>query len=284
MMTTALSLGRPYSLPFDNEQFYFMPTSSRCISRTALSRGWSRNPGDAKHGEPRARRGDASVRLPAVSDPRNAAGRRGGANEPVVSACCCPGCRCIDTRGRVDRGKGVGRDAETEPTAERTRIPPGDETSEVDAAERRSPCGRARFVAANVRKVVFSDGGICSNFPVHMFDAVLPGWPTFGINLRDDLRAGSGDDERAYLPQRGTSLPPEEYTIAASGAEGIISFATAIVRTMQNWRDNLQRAAPGFRDRVVTIRHTPAKAASTWTWLQATSTRWRHRATRARRS
>ena len=25
---------------------------------------------------------------------------------------------------------------------------------------------------------------------------------------------------------------------------------------MQNWRDNLQRAAPGFRDRVVTIRHT----------------------------
>lgn len=119
------------------------------------------------------------------------------------------------------------------------------------------PLRDERFVAANVRKVVFSDGGICSNFPVHMFDAVLPGWPTFGINLRDDLRAGNGDDERAFLPQRGTSLPPEEYTIAASGAEGIISFATAIVRTMQNWRDNLQRAAPGFRDRVVTIRHTP---------------------------
>ncbi|HYL04487.1 MAG TPA: hypothetical protein VE075_00500, partial [Thermoanaerobaculia bacterium] len=30
----------------------------------------------------------------------------------------------------------------------------------------------------------FSDGGIGSNFPVHFFDQLLPGRPTFGINLR----------------------------------------------------------------------------------------------------
>jgi hypothetical protein len=29
----------------------------------------------------------------------------------------------------------------------------------------------------------FSDGGICSNFPIHFFDNWLPGRPTFGINL-----------------------------------------------------------------------------------------------------
>src|SRR5262249_49245321 len=30
----------------------------------------------------------------------------------------------------------------------------------------------------------FSDGGITSNFPVHLFDAPIPRWPTFVINLR----------------------------------------------------------------------------------------------------
>ncbi|KAG1385865.1 hypothetical protein G6F59_017159 [Rhizopus arrhizus] len=29
----------------------------------------------------------------------------------------------------------------------------------------------------------FSDGGISSNFPIHLFDAALPRWPTFAINL-----------------------------------------------------------------------------------------------------
>ena len=29
----------------------------------------------------------------------------------------------------------------------------------------------------------FSDGGITSNFPIHFFDAAVPGRPTFGINL-----------------------------------------------------------------------------------------------------
>ena len=32
----------------------------------------------------------------------------------------------------------------------------------------------------------FSDGGICSNFPIHFFDSPIPQWPTFGINLSDD--------------------------------------------------------------------------------------------------
>jgi predicted acylesterase/phospholipase RssA len=45
----------------------------------------------------------------------------------------------------------------------------------------------------------FSDGGICSNFPIHFFDAWLPRRPTFGITLR-------------YLPGflRPTGLSPEE--------------------------------------------------------------------------
>ncbi len=31
----------------------------------------------------------------------------------------------------------------------------------------------------------FSDGGTCSNFPIHFYDRLFPGHPTFGINLGD---------------------------------------------------------------------------------------------------
>lgn len=34
-----------------------------------------------------------------------------------------------------------------------------------------------------LQKNWFSDGGICSNFPIHFFDDWLPNRPTFGINL-----------------------------------------------------------------------------------------------------
>jgi predicted acylesterase/phospholipase RssA len=34
-----------------------------------------------------------------------------------------------------------------------------------------------------IRCAWFSDGGITSNFPIHFFDRPLPRWPTFGINL-----------------------------------------------------------------------------------------------------
>lgn len=36
---------------------------------------------------------------------------------------------------------------------------------------------------SDVQKNWFSDGGICSNFPIHFFDAWLPSRPTFGVNL-----------------------------------------------------------------------------------------------------
>src|SRR5579863_4811469 len=46
--------------------------------------------------------------------------------------------------------------------------------------------------------VWFSDGGVCSNFPLHLFDSPLPRWPTFGINLRD-VRADR--ESRVWTPE-----------------------------------------------------------------------------------
>jgi predicted acylesterase/phospholipase RssA len=230
MMTTALSMGRPFALPFNTEQFYF--------SRAELERyfpgdvmAWMvANPG--ARSKANATRDKAMAALGFLPFPARA-------TLPVVVAV-----RMSLSFPLLLAGVPLYRYA--------WEIEAAQQGDADDADLREDP----RFAPANVRKVVFSDGGICSNFPVHMFDSVLPGWPTFGINLRDDLPASGGNEDRAYLPDRAKSLPPENYAIAQSGASAIISFATAIIKTMQNWRDNLQRAAPGFRDRIVTIRHT----------------------------
>lgn len=106
-------------------------------------------------------------------------------------------------------------------------------------------------------RLVFTDGGVCSNLPIHLFDSPMPRWPTFGINLRDDLPRGSPDADRVVSPERGRRYQGERYAIGADGSmSAVASFLGAIVKTMQNWHDMLQRAAPGCRERVYTIRHT----------------------------
>ena len=44
----------------------------------------------------------------------------------------------------------------------------------------------------------FSDGGISSNFPMHLFDKLIPLWPTFEIQLAPKLRSRPN---MVYLPQ-----------------------------------------------------------------------------------
>src|SRR4051812_48408139 len=53
----------------------------------------------------------------------------------------------------------------------------------VDAFSRRVEGTRLRLEVADLKKNWFSDGGICSNFPIHFFDHWLPTRPTFGISL-----------------------------------------------------------------------------------------------------
>ncbi|MGZ6124381.1 MAG: hypothetical protein ACXWLR_05450, partial [Myxococcales bacterium] len=111
-----------------------------------------------------------------------------------------------------------------------------------------------------LERLCFTDGGVCSNLPIHLFDSPLPTWPTFAINLKDDLPEGSPDADRVLPPRRGRSYQGDRYTIRREpGLGATLSFLIAIVNTMQNWRDMLQRAAPGSRERVFTVRHTKAE-------------------------
>ena len=106
----------------------------------------------------------------------------------------------------------------------------------------------------------FSDGGICSNFPMHFFDSPLPRWPTFGIDLEPDLcQAAKTNEELVWFPAKpgsGSQLPLNNFD-QGSNRERMFGFVGAIIDTMQNWRDKLQTTAAGYRDRIVHIRLCP---------------------------
>jgi hypothetical protein len=107
---------------------------------------------------------------------------------------------------------------------------------------------------AQLRRVLFSDGGISSNFPVHFFDTPLPRRPTFAINL-----AGfePGEEPDAKKPEVSIVEP-----VPATGRaretwkeiDSMFGLFVAIKDAMQNWRDNSQARLPGFRERVIHVK------------------------------
>lgn len=99
----------------------------------------------------------------------------------------------------------------------------------------------------------FSDGGIASNFPIHFFDAPWPGRPTFGLDL-EPLHPDF-PDQLVWRPQKTLSgVFPRSHQLAS-----MPGFLTAVVRTMQNWVDSSQVSMPGFRDRVTELRTRPGE-------------------------
>lgn len=103
-----------------------------------------------------------------------------------------------------------------------------------------------------LQKHWFSDGGICSNFPIHFFDWWLPPWPTFGINLtslRAKGRDSAGNGERVFLPRADAQQEPERGDV-----QGLVGFAAALFRSAQNFRDNTQARLPSYRERIVQVR------------------------------
>jgi hypothetical protein len=96
---------------------------------------------------------------------------------------------------------------------------------------------------------LFSDGGICSNFPIHFFDAWFPQTPTFGLDLVDLPGYESGAD--AGEPRIGD--PAEPAPPRWSQVSGLGAFLGQVKDAMQNWRDALQSELPGFRDRVCQV-------------------------------
>lgn len=100
----------------------------------------------------------------------------------------------------------------------------------------------------------FSDGGITSNCPVDMFDRPLPSRPTFTVNLFELAR---GQPAAVRFPENGDGPEDEPAAKAEIGAAAIPALLIAVVMTALNWRDNLQRALPGYRERALHVGLPP---------------------------
>ncbi len=120
------------------------------------------------------------------------------------------------------------------------------------AVDYEDPQGERTF-----RRCMFSDGGISSNFPVHLFDGLIPQWPTFGIDLEAKL---PGHTNMVFLPHGYLEGVADRWTrfdqkLEAPSRMG--GYLASIVSTMQNWNDNTLARMTGVRDRVVRVRLGP---------------------------
>lgn len=93
----------------------------------------------------------------------------------------------------------------------------------------------------------FSDGGICSNFPIALFDAPLPRWPTLAISLGTFSARTPADG--VFMPKNNS----QGRLRAFASIQNLPSFLASIFSTMQNWNDDEQSKLPGYRDRIATI-------------------------------
>ena len=204
MMTTNLTHGRPYRLPFAEKVFYFDPAEFRQLFPEEVVSWMEAHPHESTEPE---------EHLPLRPLPD-------AANLPVVVATrmslSFPFLLSAVPLYAIDRGRRNQQDATPE-------------------------------------KCWFSDGGICSNFPVHFFDAALPRWPSFAINLRPyhiDY-----PDSPVWMPSTNRGGITDWWTRfdSGKGMQRLGGFIGAIVNSMQNWMDNTQTRVPGYRDRVVHI-------------------------------
>lgn len=217
MVTTCLTHGRPYRLPFDRGTFMFDPAELRLYFPERVVRWMELRSVRA----PTAEEGQTLWALPDAADLPVVVAARMSLSFPILIS-------AVPLWG-IDRGR-----------------PDGGQAPE---------------------RVWFSDGGISSNFPVHFFDALLPRWPTFAINLRPFTRDYPRDpaDERrnVYLVRTnggGTSewwnrfeMDPLRET-GYGGLRRVANFLGSVLSAGISWRDNLDARMPGYRDRIAHVK------------------------------
>ena len=91
---------------------------------------------------------------------------------------------------------------------------------------------------------------------MHLFDGLVPSWPTFGINLEGQIEGR----DMVYLPA-SYGEGHGEYWFGIDDRKAPASrfggFLASIVNAMQNWNDNTLARMPGVRDRIARVRLSP---------------------------
>lgn len=246
MMTTCLTHGRPYRLPFrddegirESRRFYFRPDEFRRLFPENVVRWLEKNPREprdekAKTLERRKRLKDQGFYpLPEPADLPVVVGVRMSLSFPILLS-------AIPLHSIEFQRNSDGNSDDQKP-----------------------------------ERCWFSDGGVCSNFPLHFFDSPLPRWPTFSINLSQKPsgtppsllvqpemveRNEDGIQEhwnRFEFETKCVNAGKSVVTWEKCGLGKLIGFLGSLVTTMQNWSDNSLTRLPGYRDRIAHVGLTP---------------------------
>lgn len=93
-----------------------------------------------------------------------------------------------------------------------------------------------------------TDGGVTSNFPIHLFDTVLPLWPTVGLDLGDYPLGAAHQDVKLSLDD------PPGPSLLRPLRPALTSFLAAMFGTALSWRDSSQLVMPAYRGRIAVVR------------------------------
>lgn len=136
----------------------------------------------------------------------------------------------------------------------------------------------AKHCDRDLKRCLFTDGGASSNFPIHLFDAAMPRWPTFGLwlDLRDPKRPTriAEEDQDVWLPElhfegwgdnwnrfdpdaagvsHDTSAPPGA-SRDRPGLRYLVKFLKGIAISGVDWHDRTSFRLPHVRNRVARLR------------------------------
>lgn len=119
------------------------------------------------------------------------------------------------------------------------------------------PLWRLNPARREMQRMLLVDGGLCANFPIHLFDSPVPAWPTFGVALHDLKRSTTIDPERAHrfacVPASVEAPAPRRlatFDQQQKPSERVLGFAEAAFGTIKDWNDALQSELPGVRERL----------------------------------
>ena len=94
-----------------------------------------------------------------------------------------------------------------------------------------------------------TDGGLSSNFPIHLFDSPLPSRPTFAISL-DSLQVSPDEvTRRVLLPE--TSL--QGSGVQVTEINSLTDFGWRLMASAKDWQDQLASEITGQRERIARI-------------------------------
>jgi hypothetical protein len=106
-----------------------------------------------------------------------------------------------------------------------------------------------------MRPLWFSDGGLSSNFPIHLFDAPLPTWPTFALDLLGKGHLPICDEDDVFLEYKRRAVSVEsQYDFSENALGRVLSFGSAMIDAMRTWQDAVLGGLPGNSSRTIGMR------------------------------